>query len=79
MSTSDGLPGPPAYRDVVPALVAAGVLDQSFATRLSGIAGLRNMLVNDHVTVDEARVRQVLDDHLDDLGRRIRRSVDCRS
>lgn len=63
-----GLPVPPAYRDVVPALVAAGVLDQAIATRLTGMAGLRNILVHDYVTVDEARVWQVLDEHLDDLG-----------
>jgi uncharacterized protein YutE (UPF0331/DUF86 family) len=62
-----GLAVPAAYRDIVPALVTAGVLEHALATRLTGMAGLRNILVHDYVAVDESRVWQVLDDHLEDL------------
>jgi len=63
-----GLPVPAAYRDVIPALVEAGVLDVTIAARLDGMAGLRNILVHDYVAVDEARIWQVLDRHLGDLA-----------
>jgi uncharacterized protein YutE (UPF0331/DUF86 family) len=63
-----GLPVPPAYRDVIPALVGAGALDAMIAARLDGMAGLRNILVHDYVAVDEARVWQVLDRQLGDLA-----------
>jgi uncharacterized protein YutE (UPF0331/DUF86 family) len=62
-----GLPVPAAYRDVIPALVSAGVLADDLAARLNGMAGLRNILVHDYVAVDPSRVWQVLDGHLADL------------
>jgi uncharacterized protein YutE (UPF0331/DUF86 family) len=62
-----GLPVPAAYRDVVPALVEAGVLGAPLGARLHGMAGLRNILVHDYVAIDEARVWQALDEHLEDL------------
>lgn len=62
-----GLPVPAAYRDVVPALVQAGVLDAQLGARLDGLAGLRNILVHDYVAIDESRVWQALDQHLGDL------------
>jgi uncharacterized protein YutE (UPF0331/DUF86 family) len=62
-----GLPVPVAYRDVLPAMVVAGVLSQEVAARLDGMAGLRNILVHDYVTVDEPKIWDVLDGHLDDL------------
>ena len=62
-----GLPVPAAYRGVVPALVDAGVLDAQLAVRLDGMAGLRNILVHDYVAIDESRVWQALDEHLEDL------------
>jgi uncharacterized protein YutE (UPF0331/DUF86 family) len=62
-----GLPVPAAYRDVVPARVQAGVLDGPLGARLDGMAGLRNILVHDYVAIDESRVWQALDQHLEDL------------
>src|SRR5687767_3111962 len=59
-----GLPVPPTYRDVIPALVAAAVLTQDLAGRLDGMAGLRNILIHDYVAVDAPRIWQILDQHL---------------
>jgi uncharacterized protein YutE (UPF0331/DUF86 family) len=62
-----GLAVPAAYRDVIPALVQAGVLDAATGARLDGMAGLRNILVHDYIAIDESRIWQVLDQHLEDL------------
>ena len=42
-----GLRVPATYREVIPALVAAGVLEASLGKRLDGMAGMRNILVHD--------------------------------
>jgi uncharacterized protein YutE (UPF0331/DUF86 family) len=60
-------PVPSTYRDIVPALVAEGILETSLGNRLSGMAGLRNILVHDYVDIDPARVWEAVDEHLEDL------------
>ena len=51
-----GLNRPGGYEDVVPELGAAGILPAGLVERLSGIAGLRNILVHDYLTVDHGRM-----------------------
>jgi uncharacterized protein YutE (UPF0331/DUF86 family) len=58
---------PGKYREIVPALVAKGILPPSLAPRLEGMAGLRNILVHDYARIDEAILRRVVDEHLSDL------------
>lgn len=62
-----GLPVPGTYREVVPAMASAGILEPSLAARLDGMAGLRNILVHDYVDVDPARVWLVIERHTPDL------------
>lgn len=62
-----GLPVPATYRDIVPALARAGVLPEALCERLEGMAGLRNILVHDYVSVDSKHVWAAIEDHLDDL------------
>ncbi len=62
-----GLPIPSTYREVLPALVRAGVLDASVEARLVGLAGLRNILVHDYGDVDPARLWELVDGRLEDL------------
>ena len=62
-----GFAVPATYREVLPALVLAGIVDAALAARLDGLAGLRNILVHDYVGVDSTRLWRLLDDRLDDL------------
>jgi uncharacterized protein YutE (UPF0331/DUF86 family) len=62
-----GLDVPAVYRDVLPALARAGIIESSMMERLDGLAGLRNILVHDYVGVDRARLWKLLDERLDDL------------
>lgn len=62
-----GLPIPGTYREVVPALAAGGVLAAGLASRLEGMAGMRNILVHDYVDVDAKQIWAVIDQRLDDL------------
>lgn len=61
------MPLPGTYRDVVPALVAAGVLAADLGARLDGMAGMRNILAHDYVHVDKRQVWAAIDRHVDDL------------
>ncbi|NOY93611.1 MAG: DUF86 domain-containing protein [Deltaproteobacteria bacterium] len=62
-----GLPVPRTYREVIPALTRAGVWSVELATRLEGLAGLRNILVHDYVEIDGAQLWDLLDHRLGDL------------
>jgi uncharacterized protein YutE (UPF0331/DUF86 family) len=63
-----GLQIPATYREVIPALVAAGVLTAQLGGRLTGSAGLRNLLVHDYAVIDAPVLWQLLEDRLDDLS-----------
>lgn len=52
---------PQRYRDVLPALAANGVLSQTLADSLDGLAGLRNLLVHDYAEIDHDRLSGLLD------------------
>ena len=62
-----GLPVPATYREVLPALARADVLDASLEGRLAGLAGLRNILVHDYGDVDPSRLWELIDTRLPDL------------
>lgn len=51
-----GLNRPAGYEDVVPELGRAGILPAELVRRLSGTAGLRNILVHDYLAVDHGRM-----------------------
>jgi uncharacterized protein YutE (UPF0331/DUF86 family) len=63
-----GLSVPQTYREVIPALTEAGVWSADLASRLDGLAGLRNILVHDYVEVDGAQLWELVDHRLDDLA-----------
>jgi uncharacterized protein YutE (UPF0331/DUF86 family) len=52
---------------VLPALTRAGVIDAALLGRLEGLAGLRNILVHDYLTVESSRLWQLLDERHEDL------------
>ena len=60
-----GLNRPAGYEDIVPELGRAGILSSALVERLSGIAGLRNILVHDYLAVDHGRL---FDDLVSGLG-----------
>jgi uncharacterized protein YutE (UPF0331/DUF86 family) len=55
------------YRDVIMGLGSEGVLPGEFAQRIAGVAGFRNVLIHEYLTVDPQRVYQMLQTGLDDL------------
>jgi uncharacterized protein YutE (UPF0331/DUF86 family) len=48
----EGWPRPPTNREVILELGRRGVLPAGFSRKLSGAAGLRNVLVHDYVEID---------------------------
>ncbi len=65
---SDELLGEPrTNRELFDLLVRAGWLEESEAAPLSNMVGFRNILVHGYGDVDLAVVRDVLENHLDDL------------
>ncbi len=62
-----GLPIPSTYREVIPALIHAGVLAPAFEARLAGLAGLRNLLVHDYGDIDATQLWAMIDTRLEDL------------
>jgi uncharacterized protein YutE (UPF0331/DUF86 family) len=60
---------PADYASAIDALGELGVLEPSFATRLRGIAGFRNVLVHGYLAVDLAIVHRLLTTHLGDFER----------
>ena len=48
-------------------LARGGWIDSGLAAALAGMAGMRNILVHEYLTVDLDQVRKVLRDDLDDL------------
>ncbi len=51
-----GLNRPAGYEEVVPELGRAGILPAELGDRLSGMAGLRNILVHDYLEVNHGRM-----------------------
>ena len=62
-----GLNRPAGYEDIVPELGRAEVLPSDLVGRLSGVAGLRNILVHDYLAVDHGRMFDDLETGLGDF------------
>jgi len=62
-----GLGVPAQYRDILPALAAAGVISRESAARTEGLAGLRNLIVHDYADLDPERLWQLAETRLEDL------------
>lgn len=52
---------PADHKDVVLQLARQGVLSQSVAARLGGLAGFRNILVHDYIRLDPEKVLEAFD------------------
>jgi uncharacterized protein YutE (UPF0331/DUF86 family) len=58
---------PGTYREIFELLIRRGWLPDSLSEPLRNMVGLRNILVHGYETVSPAIVRQIVDEHLDDL------------
>ena len=65
--SDDRLGEPRTNRELFDLLARAGILKPDLATRLSAMAGFRNILVHGYDSVDLAILRDVVDNRLDDL------------
>lgn len=69
---------PRDYRGAILALARLGILPTEFAERISGMAGLRNVIVHEYAAVDQSVVSNVLNQRLGDFaefGRHVREFV----
>ena len=67
---SDGRLGEPrTNRELFDLLERAGWIDAALAGALGNMAGFRNILVHGYDTVDLAIVRDIVENHLDELSR----------
>lgn len=55
------------YREIIAKLGERNVLPPAFAERISGMAGLRNLLVHQYGEVDHARLLTLVRERLDDF------------
>lgn len=79
---TEGLRAAKTYRDAFAILSDHGVIDGSLARRLSGWAGLRNVLVHLYLDIDHGLVHEALKNELGDLtefGARLRDWLHTRS
>ncbi len=74
--SADYNPRVQSYRQAVEELERVGVLPPDLASRLAPLAGFCNILVHDYLTVDPARVYEVLMQGRDDLRRFARHIAD---
>lgn len=65
--SDDRLGEPRTNRELFELLARAGVLASDLATRLSAMAGFRNILVHGYDSVDLAILRDVVEHRVDDL------------
>jgi uncharacterized protein YutE (UPF0331/DUF86 family) len=65
------------YRGAILKLGEAGVVPREFAERISGMAGLRNILVHGYLEVEIDKIWEILHHHLDDFRTFARYIVEC--
>lgn len=58
---------PESNRELFGRLQGEGIISAELAEMLAALAGFRNVLVHGYQSVDLARVRAILENHLDDL------------
>ena len=59
---------PADYASIPMSLRKHGVIREELETRLRGLAGFRNLLVHDYARVDPERVRELMEQRMDDLA-----------
>jgi uncharacterized protein YutE (UPF0331/DUF86 family) len=59
---AEGLRTPDGYADAFQVLSEAGILDPPTAESLKPIAGLRNILVHDYLSIDHTRLHSLIQD-----------------
>ncbi|CAN5227756.1 hypothetical protein BH23ACT9_BH23ACT9_27710 [soil metagenome] len=64
---SEGFRTPADYADSFTVLADEGVIDESIAARLRGLAGMRNLIVHLYAEVDDQRVASEATAGLDDI------------
>lgn len=62
-----GLRPPDQYGDILPALAKAGVIQRETADSLFSLAGFRNVLVHDYLTLNHEQVHAFLNTRLDSI------------
>jgi uncharacterized protein YutE (UPF0331/DUF86 family) len=67
--SSRGWRTPSTYRESFEVLAAEGTIDPDLARRMTGWAGLRNILVHLYLDVDHARLYEILSTDLPELER----------
>jgi uncharacterized protein YutE (UPF0331/DUF86 family) len=63
----DNLGAPTAAADALALLARAGRIDEALQLRLTGAAGLRNLIVHQYVDIDAEKILFVIQHNLDDL------------
>ncbi len=58
---------PEDYRDSILKLAQAGVIPSDYANRVEGMAGFRNILVHQYISIDPHRVYKNMQEELNDL------------
>jgi uncharacterized protein YutE (UPF0331/DUF86 family) len=71
--TETGHPPPPDYYQSFLQLARLGVLDQEFAPRIAGCAGLRNRIVHEYNELDPRKIYEALQTALRDIPIYLRR------
>lgn len=67
--SSERLEHPDEYRDIFEILGKTGAISEKFANQLKPLAGLRNILVHDYLSVDRTMIYEMLQERLADFDR----------
>ena len=65
----DALGAPASSADAFALIARHGTIDDALARRLTGAAGLRNLIVHQYADIDLERIVRIIHDDLDDLRR----------
>lgn len=58
-----------SYKDILQELGKQNIIPREFARKISGMAGLRNILVHEYAKVDTALLTGIINEGLDDFSR----------
>jgi uncharacterized protein YutE (UPF0331/DUF86 family) len=63
-----GFETPKDYKEIFEILAKEGVISKSLSSNMKKIAGFRNILVHDYLSIDVGKIAEVLNSGLDDFG-----------